>query len=105
MIAVQVARRYVRQKRSSIMEIQVVLRQHAAAEVVDNMSRTQLMSDEQSTIDSEEPAKEDEIKNQLEECRKVVEKQPFVVRTSDGSNSIGKSIRKQIEWYKEHPEE
>ena len=32
------------------------------------------MSDERSTIDSEEPAKEDKIKNQPEECRNVVRK-------------------------------
>ena len=36
LIAVQVARRYVRQKRSSIMEIRVVQKQHAPAGVVDN---------------------------------------------------------------------
>ena len=63
------------------------------------------MSDERSTIDSEEPAKEDKIKNQPEECRNVVEKKPFIVDASDESDVIGKSIRKQIAWYKEHPEE
>ena len=63
------------------------------------------MSDERSTIDSEDLAMKDEIEDKPEECRNVVEKKPYIVRTSDGSDTMRKSIRKQIEWYKEHPKE
>jgi len=60
------------------------------------------MSDERSTIDPEEPAKKDEVKKKPEG---VVEKQPFTVKASGEYDAIRNSIRKQIKWQTEHPEE
>ena len=60
------------------------------------------MSDERPTIDPEEPAKEDEVKKKLEG---VVERKPFIVKDSGEYDAIRNSIRKQIKWQTEHPEE